>query len=478
MQYTDLTRLTAVSSVDGRYRTHAEALAPYLSEAALIRYRVRIECEYLRALVKEKQLGIAPLTKKQDALLRKIAEPDLAEVEIIKRIETKGWKHIPATNHDVKAVEYYVRDRCAGTVLAPLEPWIHWALTSEDVNNIACALMLRDALAEVILPTLRTVEGELRALARTHAATAMLARTHGQSASPTTFGKEMSVFSARLRRQMETLERGTILAKLNGATGNFNAHHCAYPQVDWVKFSERFILAFNTKGRVRLEPNLITTQIEPHDTYAEHFDALRRTNTLLIDLSQDMWRYISDGWIAQKKIVGEVGSSTMPHKVNPIDFENAEGNLGLSNALLEFFSRKLPISRLQRDLSDSTVERSFGVAYAHAYIAYRALLRGFGKIEVDRRAMGEALKAHPEVLAEAIQTVLKREGVANAYELLKEHTRGESMTVASLSQLIETLPIDERVRDELRSLKPAMYVGVAPLLARSAVRNRGHGKLS
>ena len=321
--------------------------------------------------------------------------------------------------------------------------------------------MLSDALESVLVPEIRKIVTELDILAKKHKNTPMLARTHGQSASPTTFGKEIKVFSARIEKRLVGLASIKIQAKLNGATGNWNAHVAAYPTVNWPEFSKKFIESFNAKRSQKLEANLITTQIECHDSYVAVFDTLRRINTILLDLDQDMWRYISDGWIAQRTKAGEVGSSTMPHKVNPIDFENSEGNLGLANSLFEFFARKLPVSRLQRDLSDSTVERAFGTALGHSLLAYIMLQKGLGKITVNGHRMREDLLAHPEVIAEAIQTVLRREGVAVPYEKLKELTRGKEVTMEIFKSFINTLPVSEKVKKELRAFTPTNYIGLA-----------------
>ena len=433
--------LDALSPLDGRYQATAAPLAAYFSEAALIRARIRVECAYLAALGAE--LGFT---------VPEIGEPDLVRIKEIEK----------TTNHDVKAVEYYLREK-----FPEHEQWIHFALTSEDVNSVAYALMLRGAVEKVIAPALQKIVDELDRISIAHAGVPMLARTHGQAASPTTFGHEMRVFETRLARQLDTLTALPILVKFGGATGNWSAHQTAFPKVDWIAFSKKFVDQFG------LTLNQATTQIEPHDTYAEFFDTLRRANTILLDFSQDMWRYISDGWITQRPKEGEVGSSTMPHKVNPIDFENAEGNLGLANALLEFFSRKLPVSRLQRDLSDSTVERAFGEAFGHSLVAYESLLKGLSKISVNDQAMLDAVNVHPEVLAEPIQTILRRENVSNAYELLKNLTRpsgaragGEAITMESLHTFIAMLPVSDVVKGELKKLKPAEYTGLASKIAK------------
>jgi adenylosuccinate lyase len=362
-------------------------------------------------------------------------------------------------NHDVKAVEYWLRERLDGLGLGAWKEAIHFALTSEDVNNLTYGLLVRDARDAVLLPALGQIETRLRELALGEAATPMLARTHGQPATPTTFGKEMNVFLARLRRAVAEVSGVKLTGKLNGATGTFAAHVAALPQVDWQKFSAAFVRSLD------LEPVLLTTQIEPHDTLATLCDAIKRANTILIDLSQDCWRYISDGYLAQAPKAGEVGSSTMPHKVNPIDFENGEGNLGLAIALLEHFSRKLPISRLQRDLSDSTVLRSLGVAFGYSLLGYQRLLRGMGKVTVRREVLRADLADHPEVLTEAVQTILRREGYPEPYEALKGLARGHAMTMDDLREFVGGLEVSDSVKAEMLALAPEAYVGLAARLA-------------
>ena len=460
--------LTAVSSIDGRYRATAEALADYFSEYALIKMRLAVECEYLIALSETTGVGMRPLAADEKTMLRALPQIAVEDAQLVKKIEREGHGGIPATNHDVKAVEYFIKLKLKASSLADVLEWVHFALTSEDVNSAAHALALRGAFEGVMLPALETVQKQISGLARAHADTAMLARTHGQSATPTTFGKEMNVFAKRLEKQIATGRNGTLLVKWGGPSGNYNAQMVALPHVDWLAFAHSFAERLNADKPhfLRLALNEVTTQIEPHDTYAEMFDTLRRINTILLDLSQDMWRYISDGWIAQKPKEGEVGSSAMPHKVNPIDFENAEGNFGVANALLEHLSRKLPISRLQRDLSDSTVERTFGTAFAHSLIGYHALLRGLGKVSVNEPALRDALLAHPEVLAEAIQTVLRVAEVEMPYEKLKALTRGKQVTLENLAVFIDGLDIRPEMKTRLKALRPETYTGLAGLLAR------------
>jgi adenylosuccinate lyase len=466
-----LESLTAISPVDGRYRSTAEPLAAYFSEYALMKMRVIVECEYLVALTETKGVGIRPLTADEKALLQTLPQISVDDAQIIRKFEREGYGGVPATNHDVKAVEYFIKLKLKNSSLADVLEWVHFALTSEDINSTAHALALRGALEAVMLPALGKVQSEIVRLARAHADTAMLARTHGQSATPTTFGKEMNVFARRLERQVATLRNSCVLVKWGGPSGNYNAHTVALPQVDWLAFAHSFAERLNTVGgdktrSVRLALNEVTTQIEPHDTYAEMFDNLRRINTILIDLAQDVWRYISDGWITQKPKEGEIGSSTMPHKVNPIDFENAEGNFGVANALFEHLSRKLPVSRLQRDLSDSTVARTFGTAFAHTLIGDHSLLRGFGKISVNESAVRDALTTHPEVIAEAIQTILRVANVEMPYEKLMALTRGRQVTMADFALFIDGLDVGADVKARLRTLRPENYVGIAGQLAR------------
>jgi adenylosuccinate lyase len=451
--------LAAISPLDGRYRPDVAALEAYFSEAALFRYRVRVEIEYLIFLSRARELTfIAPLTPQQVAELRGLYRAFRDEdAEAIAAWDRK-------VNHDVKAVEYWLREQIGKLGLGAWKEAVHFALTSEDINNLAYALLVREARDLVLLPALGELGAALHELALREAETAMLARTHGQPATPTTLGKEIAVFVARLRRAHAALAGVALTGKLNGATGTFAAHATALPNMDWLAFSRAFVRSLD------LEPVLLTTQIEPHDSLAALCDALKRLNTLLIDLCQDMWRYIGDGYLVQAVESGEVGSSTMPHKVNPIDFENGEGNLGLANALLEFFSRKLPISRLQRDLSDSTVLRNLGVAFGHSLFAYRRVLRGLGKLTVDRERLLDELRAHPEVLAEAVQTILRRAGYHEPYEALKGLTRGKVLTLDGLRAFVETLDVPEVVKAELRALTPEGYIGLAPELARTLLR--------
>ena len=450
-----LSPLTAVSPVDGRYARHTEALRAHFSEQALMQARVRVEVAWLKALAAEPAISEVPaLIPDAGAFLDHIARDfGTPDAERVKTIEA-------TTNHDVKAIEYYIKERMAEHPdLATQIEFVHFACTSEDINNLAYALMVREARDEVILPTLNALIRALASHARDLADHPMLARTHGQPASPTTLGKELANVVARLERQRVQLAQSPILGKINGAVGNFNAHVVTYPEVDWPALSARMIRSLG------LEPNPYTTQIEPHDFLAELFHALMRLNTVLIDVSRDIWGYISAGYFRQRVVAGEVGSSTMPHKVNPIDFENAEGNLGLANALLDHLAAKLPISRFQRDLTDSTVLRNIGVAFAWSLIAYRSFTRGLGKLDPDPARMQADLEANWEVLAEAVQTVMRRHGVAAPYEKLKELTRGQRISADRLQAFIDGLEIPEEARARLRALTPAGYVGLARELA-------------
>jgi len=458
--------MDAVSPLDGRYSGKLGNLKDHAGEGALARYRVQVECRYLRKLCETRGIRARRLKASEKAFLEKLPRLTDADTQRIAAIEETGVPGIPATKHDVKAVEYFIKERLRRTSLGDLSELVHFALTSEDVNNIAYALTLRDCLNAELLPALGEILACLDAMALRYAASPLLARTHGQPAVPTTFGKEFRVFHARLRRQVRQLERARICAKLNGASGNYNAHHAAYPGVDWQKFSKEFIEGFNSGGGPGLECNPFTTQIEPHDSYAELFDTLKRANTVLLAFCQDMWRYISAGLVVQKAVKGEIGSSTMPQKVNPIHFENAEGNLGLANAMLAFFSAKLPVSRLQRDLSDSTVERNFGAAFGHSLAAYRSVLTGLARVSVDESAAAAELESHPEVVAEGVQTVLRREREAGAYELLCKFTRGRAVTAAGMSDFIEGLALKPAVKAELKRLSPLTYTGLSAKIAK------------
>ncbi len=451
----------SINPLDGRYFDKTRALASYFSESALMKYRVMVECEFLICLSESKLTDLRKFTPNEVKKLRSIYEAfnDTSYKKI------KSYEKI--TNHDVKAVEYFIKDNLKNTSLKNIIEWVHFGLTSEDTNNCSYALILSDSLDKVIIPEIKKITLELNSLAKSYKALPMLARTHGQSASPTTFGKEMKVFASRLEKIIDRLKSTRIEAKINGATGNYNAFVAAYPKSDWIKFSKKYIDNLNKGRNQKLETNLITTQIESHDSYVLIFDTLRLINTILIDFNQDMWRYISDGWIGQKTKAGEVGSSTMPHKVNPIDFENSEGNLGIANALFSFFSSKLPISRLQRDLSDSTVERSFGTAFGHSFLAHTSLLKGLSKINVNYVKINEDLLAHPEVIAEGIQTILRREGYPIPYEALKELTRGKQIKMEDFKVFINSLKVSEKIKLELKKCTPLTYTGIASRLVKN-----------
>jgi adenylosuccinate lyase len=450
-----LPAVEALSPVDGRYRAATAPLRALLSESGLIRERIRVEARWLLELAQAvPQLPGAALAPAVRARAQALADaPDAAAAGAVKAIEAR-------INHDVKAVEYYVREQlaAAGAVPATLE-LVHFGCTSEDLNNVSYARLLRAARA-LLLTVLGQRSGELGELARRYADAAMLSRTHGQPASPTTFGKELANFTARLQRAQRRWAAVPILGKWNGAVGNFNAHLAAAPGADWPGIARGFVEA------LELEYNAYTTQIEPHDWIAEYCDALAAVNVIVIDLCRDLWGYVSLGYLRQRAVAGEVGSSTMPHKVNPIDFENAEGNLGLANALLRHFSDKLPVSRWQRDLTDSTVLRNLGVALGHSLIAWSALGRGLARIEADSERMGSDLDAAWEVLGEALQTAMRAAGVPDGYERLKELTRGRAVDARSLAQFIDGLPLAAAEKARLRALSPRQYTGLAGRLAR------------
>ena len=451
-----LNTLTALSPVDGRYASRCAELRGIFSEAGLVRARVRVEVAWLQALAACPDIvELRGLTPDDLAAVARVAadfgDDDAAAVKAIER----------ETNHDVKAVEYYIKGRLADHPAwkSRLE-FVHFACTSEDINNLAYALMCLEARDRVLLPRLEGLAATLRAMAHAHADDAMMSRTHGQPATPTTLGKEVAVFVHRLRGCIERLAAVRILGKANGAVGNYNAHLSAYPDVDWPGFSRRLVEGLG------LQWNSYTTQIEPHDWTAEYCDALARANTVLIDLCRDFWGYISVGCFRQKVVAGEVGSSTMPHKVNPIDFENAEGNFGVANALLRFMAEKLPVSRWQRDLTDSTVQRNVGVALAHTDLAIQSVSRGLARLEVDREHLAAELDANWELLAEPIQTVMRRHAVPEAYEQLKALTRGRRLDAAALAAFIDGLAIPDEEKSRLRALSPATYLGLAARLAR------------
>ena len=452
---TQLSTLSALSPLDGRYAGKTDGLRPWLSEAAFMRQRVQVEVHWLIALSQAKLPDFPSFSAAAEAVLLKlVSDFSDSDAERIKAIEA-------VTNHDVKAVEYWMKEKVAGHAeLEKASEFIHFACTSEDINNTSHGLMLKGAREEVILPKLKEVLASLTNLAVLNADIPMLSRTHGQPASPTTLGKEMANVAMRLERAIRNIENVPLLGKMNGAVGNYNAHLSAYPDVDWESFSKEVV-----EKRLGLQFNPYTIQIEPHDYMAELFDAVARANTILLDLNRDIWGYISVGYFKQKTKAGEIGSSTMPHKVNPIDFENSEGNLGIANALLKHLSEKLPVSRWQRDLTDSTVLRNLGTALGHSLLAYDSVLRGLGKLETNPTRLAEDLDNCWEVLAEPVQTVMRRYGVPNPYEQLKELTRGKGITPEGLKTFIQGLAIPDDAKQSLLKMTTASYIGKAVELA-------------
>ncbi|SNZ12907.1 Adenylosuccinate lyase [Natronoarchaeum philippinense] len=448
--------LYAVSPLDGRYAGRTAPLSPYASEAGLMRARIRVEVEYLIALADLEETDLALDTQDRAtlrALYKNFTEED---AKVVKQLETEGYADFSATNHDVKAVEYFIRHHLPDD-LDRVSPWIHFGLTSEDVNNLAHRLLVRDAMEEVIVPELTSVQNALTKLAREYRDVPMLARTHGQPATPTTFGKEMAVYAARVGRAVGQVKQAKdgLSGKLGGASGTFAAHVAAYPEVDWQEFAGDFV------DRLGLEYTALTTQVNPCDDLAALFDALGRVNTVMLDLDLDIWLYVSQRYLGQEAVEGETGSSTMPHKVNPIDFENSEGNLSKANSDLDFLADYVTTSRLQRDLSDSTVKRNIGGALAHCLIGYTKLQNGLDKVVPNEQVMREDLQGTPEIIGEAVQTILRREGHEDAYEQVKELTRGERVTIEDFRELFDELDVDEETRTELHALSPETYVGLA-----------------
>ena len=444
-----LTTLSAISPIDGRYRKACEELALYFSEEALMRYRVMVEVEYFIELCKipleELSELSAEIFPKLQNLYHHFSHDDAVNIKSIEAV----------TNHDVKAIEYFIKEKFERLGITREKEFVHFGLTSQDINNTAIPLSLKEAVEHLYLPLIKVVCDKLEQLSHEWINIPMLARTHGQPASPTLLGKEIFVFHHRIITQLELMQKITYNAKFGGATGNFNAHHAAYPEIDWINFSDRFI------QRLGLTRSAYTTQIEHYDNMAAMFDAMKRINTILVDFCRDCWTYISMNYFSQKVIAGEVGSSAMPHKVNPIDFENAEGNLGMANALLEHLSAKLPVSRLQRDLTDSTVLRNVGVPFAHTLIAAKSLLKGLNKISANKETMQQDLQNNWAVVAEAIQTILRKEGFPNPYEKLKELTRtGESITRESILDFINGLKVSESIKTKLFSITPENYTGI------------------
>lgn len=451
-----LSALSALSPLDGRYATKTDALRPILSEAGFMHHRVKVEVAWLIALSEAGLAELPPFSPPARALLDNLAskftEDDAARIKSIEAV----------TNHDVKAVEYWLKEKVHDVPeLVQASEFIHFACTSEDINNTSHGMMLKTARDEVLLPQLSSVISKLTELAHTYAELPMMSRTHGQPASPTTLGKEMANVVARLTRARERIAGVHILGKMNGAVGNYNAHVSAYPEIDWAEFSRKVI---ETKLGLTFNPH--TIQIEPHDYIAELFDAIARTNTILLDLNRDIWGYISLGYFKQRTKAGEIGSSTMPHKVNPIDFENSEGNLGMANAVLKHMAEKLPVSRWQRDLTDSTVLRNIGVGFGYSVLAYDSCLRGLNKLEVNPERLAADLNESWEVLAEPIQTVMRRYGIENPYEQLKELTRGKGISKDALREFIQGLAIPSEAKERLMAMTPASYIGLAAKLAR------------
>ena len=452
----NINTLLALSPLDGRYHSKVIAYAEIFSEFGLIKRRVAVEVHWLKCLSEITEIPEVPSLSSDDTdYLLSIAEDfSLEDAQVIKQTEL-------TTNHDVKAVEYFIKSKLQSRpALAAISEFVHFACTSEDINNLAHALMLKDGLNEVLLPQMQQLITALATLANDHADVSMLSRTHGQTASPTTLGKEFANVVMRLRRQVESITGVAQLGKLNGAVGNYNAHVSAYPDVDWPTLSKRFVESLG------VEWNPYTTQIEPHDYMAELFDAISRFNVIMIDLNRDIWAYISNAYFKQRTIAGEIGSSTMPHKVNPIDFENSEGNLGLANAILNHLSQKLPISRWQRDLTDSTVLRNMGVGFGYTSLALQSTSKGLSKLEVNYAVIAGDLASSWEVLAEPIQTVMRRYGIEHPYEKLKELTRGKDIDAESIQAFVLTLDIPQAAKDELSALSPSTYTGIAGALAR------------
>ena len=451
-----LSPLTAVSPIDGRYHSKTKTLETLFSEYGLIRYRVIVEVRWLQHLSRLPEINELPILSEEannylDNILEKF---DPTQAQRVKDIEA-------TTNHDVKAVEYYLKEQLGGLEeLDNIKEFVHFACTSEDINNLSYALMLKDGRNQILEPQMKQIVENLRELSGEFAAVPMLSRTHGQTASPTTMGKEFANVVARLERQVTQLGQVVVLGKINGAVGNYNAHISAYPEINWPAASEKFVTELG------LELNPYTTQIEPHDYIAEMFDVVKRFNVILIDFNRDVWGYISQGYFKQKTVAGEIGSSTMPHKVNPIDFENSEGNLGLANAIMSHLSEKLPISRWQRDLTDSTVLRNLGVGIGYSVIAYQSALKGISKLEINEARLLQDLDSAWEVLAEPIQTIMRRYNIENPYEKLKELTRGKTITREILADFVETLDMPEDAKQQMRNLTPASYTGYAEQLAR------------
>jgi len=465
-------KLQAISPIDGRYKNKTEELSEYFSEEALINYRIFVECEYFIFLLEELSKidkKIKKLNSKEEKIIREIYFNKSKNAFDVKQIEFKGDQNIPPTNHDVKAVEYFLKKKFLNTTFKDRLEFIHFGLTSEDINNIAYSLIIENSLRKVLYPQIEKILNLLKVYSIKYSSHPLLARTHGQPAVGTTFGKEFRIFYERIKKQLDYLKKHQISIKINGAVGNYNALYSAYPEINWILFSKRFVNKLERITSLKFSTNIFTTQIENHDSWVEIFDRLKHLNFILISLCQDIWLYISRDLIIQKSIKGEIGSSTMPHKINPIDFENAEGNLQISNSFLKLFSDKFPISRLQRDLSDSTVERNIGVSFSHSLIAYKSILKGLNKIEINTKEAEKEFLIHPEIYTEAIQTIMRREKIKNSYEILKNISRGKKISKNILMKFINKLKIREKVKDELKNILNMPYIGLAEKLSKEKI---------
>ncbi|MBO4707397.1 MAG: adenylosuccinate lyase [Elusimicrobiaceae bacterium] len=455
-----------LSPLDARYQSALLPLSKCCGQNCLIKNRVKVETEYF-ILLSSLGLPDLKLNKQEIDYIRDLQNLSAQDLGIINAIENTGYKNIPATHHDVKAIEYFLKIKFqVHKTLKNKTEWLHFAITSEDTNSPAHALILADGLQNVLIPTLENLLKNLKTLARKEANSPMLARTHGQAAVPTTFGKEVAVFASRLQKQIATLKNSKPTCKFSGAVGNFNAHYAVFPNINWQKIAQNLIKKLNEEREIKIELSHLTTQIDNYDNFAEIFDNITRINNILLDLSQDFWRYISDGWIKQQIVKGEIGSSTMPQKINPIFFENAEGNLGLSNAILKFLSTKLPVSRLQRDLSGSTVIRNIPVALAHSLLAYQNLIKGLNRIVFDHQKALETLKQNPQILAEYFQTLLRANGIDNAYEIIKDLTRTYKFSKEDLDNFLAKQKLNKDLKNKIKQAKAENYLGISPLLAK------------
>ena len=456
-----------LSPLDARYQSSLSPLSKCCGQNCLIKNRIKIETEYFILLSTLDLPNFPKLNKQEIDYIRALQNLSDKDFAVINALENTGYKNIPTTRHDVKAIEYFLKIKFeAHKTLKNKTAWLHFAITSEDTNSPSHALILADGLQDVLIPTLENLLKNLKTLAHKEAKSPMLARTHGQAAVPTTFGKEVAVFAARLQKQISALKTLKPTCKFSGAVGNFNAHYGVFPNINWQKVAKNLIKKLNERRKIKIELSALTTQIDNYDSFAEIFDNLARINNILLDMSQDFWRYISDGWLKQQIVKGEVGSSTMPQKVNPIFFENAEGNLGLANALLKFLSAKLPVSRLQRDLSGSTVMRNIPVALAHSLLAYQNLIKGLSRIVFDRKKALETLKQNPQILAEHFQTLLRANGVNDAYEIIKDLTRTYKFLEEDLDKFLTKQKLDNNLKNKIKQAKAENYLGISPLLAK------------